>query len=225
MCQTSRMTIGDVGRRERKKSATHRQLRSAALRLVAKRGLQKVTVEDIAEAADVSTRTFYDHFASKEDAIVGFDAVRVNQFRTSLRARPPDEQPLRALRAVMRALLDESSEEWPLRMEIIRFDPELLARMFASFASVEQAMIEVIGERTGADPDRDLYPVLVTAVATGAFRASVSSWHRTGEAVPLSKIFDAAFDQVAAGLTVPSTTKKPVTSRSVATTPTKAGRK
>ena len=188
------MTIGDVGRRERKKSETHQQLRSAALQLVARHGLQRVTVEDIAEAADVSTRTFYDHFASKEDAIVGFDAVRVNQLRASLLARPPDEEPLQALRAVMRELLDQSSEQWPLRMEIIRSDPELLARMFASFASVEQAMVEVIGERTGTEPDRDLYPVLVTAVATGAFRASVASWHRTGQTVPLSKIFDAAFD-------------------------------
>lgn len=202
------MSSEPVGRRERKKSLTHQQLRAAALRLGAEKGLQKVTVEDIAEAADVSTRTFYDHFSSKEDAIVGFDEERVQQLRDALRQRPLDEQPLDALRVVMRQLLQESSEEWPLRMRIIRFEPTLLSRMFDSFTSVERAMVEVIAERTLRDPDTDLYPVLVTAVATGAFRASVRFWHRSGEATPLATIFDDAFLQVSSGLRAPAAAVK-----------------
>ena len=201
------MVVDQVGRRERKKLATHQLLRSAALRLGAERGLQKITVEDIAETADVSIRTFYDHFSSKEDAIIGFDASRVLQLREALVARPRSEQPLEALRAVLRELLEESSEEWPLRMEVIRTNPTLLSRMFASFATAERAMIDVIAERTGTDANHDLYPVLVTAVAMGAVRASMSSWHSTGEVLPLSEIFDAAFDQVSTGLKPPKVTK------------------
>jgi K+-transporting ATPase A subunit len=92
-------------------------------------------------------------------------------------------------------------------MEVIRTNPALLSRMFASFATVERAMIDVIAERTGTDANHDLYPVLVTAVAMGAVRASMSSWHSTGEVLPLSEIFDAAFDQVGTGLKPPKATK------------------
>ncbi len=53
------MTAINLGRRDRKKLETHQALRAAALRLVAQRGLQQVTVEDIAEVADVSVRTFF----------------------------------------------------------------------------------------------------------------------------------------------------------------------
>ena len=59
------------GRRERKKLATRQALQDAALRLVADRGLEQVTVEDVSEAADVATRTFFNYFSSKEEALLG----------------------------------------------------------------------------------------------------------------------------------------------------------
>jgi AcrR family transcriptional regulator len=197
------MSSNELGRRERKKLTTHRLLRSAALQLSAERGLSKVTVEDIAEAADVSVRTFYDHFATKEDAIVGFDASRVDQLREALVERPDDEAPLDSLRSVLRELLVESSEEWPLRMEVIRANPDLLPRMFSSFAVSEKAMIEVIASRTGTDPEHDLYPILITAVATGALRSSISVWRASGGKLVLSEVFDAAFKRVSLGLPAP----------------------
>ena len=95
------MATTELGRRDRKKLATNQSLRSAALRLVAERGLHEVTVEDIAEAADVSVRTFFNHFPSKEDAIVGLDPERVVQLRDALIARPAEEPPLVALKAVL----------------------------------------------------------------------------------------------------------------------------
>jgi AcrR family transcriptional regulator len=192
-----------LGRRDRKKLTTHQLLRSAAFRLVAERSLAQVTVEDIADEADVSVRTFYDHFASKEDAIVGFDASRVDQLREALSARPQEESPLMALRSVLRELLEESGEEWSLRMRVIRSDPALLARMFASFAISERAMIEVIAARTGTDADQDLFPGLITAVATGAFRASIAVWRSNNESLALADVFDAAFELVSAGLPLP----------------------
>jgi len=206
------VVTSELGRRDRKKLATYRALRSAALRLVAEKGLHQVTVEDIAEEADVSVRTFFNHFPSKEDAIVGFDLERVRQVGEALAARPADEPPLVAMRAVLGGLaapMVERSEEWSLRMEVVRASPSLLPRMLASFASCERAFVEVIAARTGTDPDRDLYPTLATAVAMGAFRAAMVSWRSSNGVRGLPRLLDAAFTQVAAGLPVPASTRRP----------------
>src|ERR1035441_3026233 len=84
------------GRRDRKKRATRQALRDAALELVARRGFAHVTVEDIAEAADVATRTFFNYFPSKESAVIGADPHSLEQLGTDLLARPAEETPLEA---------------------------------------------------------------------------------------------------------------------------------
>lgn len=215
------MEGGASGRRERKKLQTHQSLRAAALRLSAERGLHEVTVEEIANEADVSVRTFYAHYPSKEDAIVGFDASRVEQLRLALVDRPLDEVPLESLRFVLQRLHEESSEEWPLRMRVLKTNPALVPRMFASFVVFERAMIETIAIRTNTDPATDLYPALVTAVATGAFRASIGAWRSGGEKRSFNEIFDSAFEQVGRGLTPPKTPPS-VESASRARTKTRA---
>lgn len=208
------MDATDPGRRERKKLQTHQSLRAAALQLGAERGLQEVTVEEIADAADVSVRTFYAHYPSKEDAIVGFDASRVEQLRLALVARPKDEAPLDSLRFVLHRLHVESSEEWPLRMRVLRTNPDLIPRMFASFVVFEKAMIDTIALRTGLDASTDLYPSLVTAVATAAFRATIGLWRSGGEKRPFDEIFDEAFDQVTLGFSSVPGSGAPMTTRS-----------
>lgn len=194
------METAGPGRRERKKSLTRHALRMAALRLSVESGLQKVTVEEICDAADVSVRTFYSYFPSKEDAIIGFDASRVEQLREALAARPLDEEPLWSLHAVLSEMLSESSEVWPLRMQVIRADPSLLPRMFSSFTIFERAMTDVIAQRTRVDPKTDPYPSLVTSVATAAFRSSIDVWRSSGEVEEISDLFDHAFTSVSNGL-------------------------
>ena len=77
--------------RERKKLATRRSLRRVALDLVAERGFAHVTVEDIAEAADVSPRTFFNYFPSKEAALFGADPERVAALRERVVREAPGE--------------------------------------------------------------------------------------------------------------------------------------
>ena len=83
--------------RERKKLATRRSLRRIALDLVAERGFTHVTVEDIAEAADVSPRTFFNYFPSKEAALFGADPERIAELRLRVAHDAPGEPVLDAL--------------------------------------------------------------------------------------------------------------------------------
>ena len=88
------------GLRERKKQATRLALGTAALRLTSRRGLDKVRVEEIAAAADVSLRTFNNYFSSKEEAIVSLPVDRASRIGTALDARPPAEPLAEALSRV-----------------------------------------------------------------------------------------------------------------------------
>ena len=92
-----------TGLRERKKLATRLTLHQAALELVAERGLDAVSVDDIAARADVSPRTFFNYYPSKDDAVIGIDPDAPGRLAEAFAARPADESPIQALHAVLLA--------------------------------------------------------------------------------------------------------------------------
>jgi AcrR family transcriptional regulator len=196
--------------RERKKLATRRALRRAAFELVTEHGFARVTVEDIAAAADVSPRTFFNYFPTKEAALFGADPDRITALRERVARLAPGEPALAALRLVMvsdaRTVADELRElggdpaGWLRRMKSAHTDPQLRAARAAQMAMTERAIAEGIAERLGTDPERDPYPGLLAATAAGVFRASISFWAGTGGTVPLEHLIDQAFGALADGL-------------------------
>jgi AcrR family transcriptional regulator len=196
--------------RERKKLATRRSIRRVALDLIADHGFAHVTVEDIAEAADVSPRTFFNYFPSKEAALFGTDPDRVAALRERVVHEAPGEPALDALRRVLasdaQTVADELSElggdpaDWLRRMRQAGADPHLRAARAAQMAMVERAITEGLAERLGTDPDRDPYPGLLAATATGVLRATISFWAGSGGPVPLDHLVDMAFVALADGL-------------------------
>ena len=88
-----------VGLRERKKLRTRADLSDAAFRLFAERGFDETTIEDIVEQVEVSPRTFFRYFDSKEDVVIGFFDDLGLELRAMLAARPPEEPSFTALRA------------------------------------------------------------------------------------------------------------------------------
>src|SRR6478752_210367 len=100
------VTTTSAGLRERKKEKTRTQLMSIALELFDERGFDEVTVDDIVSAAEVSHRTFYRYFPSKEDVLLGLDQQRIDHFADELRARPTDEPILTSIRRAMVAASD-----------------------------------------------------------------------------------------------------------------------
>jgi AcrR family transcriptional regulator len=199
-----------VSLRERKKLATRRLLRRVALDLIAERGVANVTVEDIAEAADVSPRTFFNYFPSKEAALFGSDPARGIELRERIVHDLPGAPVLEVLRAVMISGAEKVAEDlrdlggdpadWLRRMKVVRADPQLRAAHAAQMANLERTITEALAERLGTDPDRDPYPGLLCAVATGVFRNSMASWAGSGGAVPLERFIDLSFGALMAGL-------------------------
>ena len=196
---TTDMLDAQPGRRERKKLATRQALQDAALRLVAERGLDRVTVEDISEAADVATRTFFNYFSSKEEALLGNAPQNVTTVHRLVVERPAGESPLEAVCQVLRTMilaLAERREESLLRQQVIERHAGLLARQLGVYASFERALAAAVAERLGpgrADPS---YARLVAAVAVAAARSSVSSWRADQGRRPLAEVVDAAFAQL-----------------------------
>jgi AcrR family transcriptional regulator len=196
--------------RERKKLATRRALQRFALDLVAERGYSRVTIEDIAEAADVSPRTFFNYFPSKEAALLGADPERTEGLRQRLIDQPPDKTPLEALRAVMVEEVRRLSEElaelggdaagWVCRMKLAMADPHLRAAQAAHMTQIEHAVVDGLSQRSGTDPKTDPYPILLASTAIGLMRAVISIWAHLGETVALDALTDSAFQALADGL-------------------------
>jgi AcrR family transcriptional regulator len=196
---TAEMLDAQPGRRERKKLATRRALQDAALRLVAERGLDQVTVEDISEAADVATRTFFNYFPSKEEALLGNVPETDATVHRLVVERPAGEAPLEAVCQVLRAMtlkLADRREERLLRQQVIERHPGLLARQLGRYASFERALAAAVGERLGNHPADALSAWVVAAVATATARSAVSSWMADQGRRPLAEIVDDAFGQL-----------------------------
>ncbi len=195
-----------VGLRERKKAQTRRALTAAAIRLSVEKGPERVTVEEISDAADVSPRTFFNYFSSKEDAILGVDPERRTELRAALELRPAEESPLEALRAALVTTaesIDDNAELWAQRLQLVRDHPALFPGYVASFADFERGLVEAMAARLGMDPDHDLYPTVVVAAALTVMRVTVKHWQASGHDTALTDLLDTAFDHLTDGLTLP----------------------
>ncbi|MEU4238159.1 TetR family transcriptional regulator [Actinoplanes sp. NPDC026619] len=201
-----------MGLRDRKKEQTRAALTSAALRLADERGLDHVTVEEISAAAEVSSRTFFNYFATKDDAILGapvIDSATVCERLLAL----PREVPI--IDAVLRVfapaieLMQADRELWLLRMRVIKNNPSLLLALFARGAVEEQQFVAAVATRVGLTPE-DTFPQLA-AVATGAaFRVAMMRWTTAGPDGRLSDLVREAFGMLAAGLADPAPTDEEV---------------
>jgi AcrR family transcriptional regulator len=200
--------LGDrrEGLRERKKRQTRHALRMSALELVAEHGLDSVTAEDIAAAADVSPRTFFNYFASKEEALVGNDPALTAHLRDELLARPAQEAPLVSLRGVFLDYADGfrfDREMWRLRLLVIERNPTLLPALMGATAELERVLAAAVAQRVGSPAD-DPYPALVVAAATAAVRTATRHWGAREDGPDLVEVIDATFGALGRGLTPPT---------------------
>ncbi len=191
--------------RERKKQATRKTFRRSAVSLVTQHGLGAVTVEAIAANAELSPRTFFNYFSSKEDALCGLDPNLVSDMLAVLAARPLTETPAEALRAMLievLAALDEDHVELLDRLRIIRSNPTLLVRHVASWAEVERQLVVPLAERGGGSM-LGWYASLVVATTLVAARLAMMSWSEHEGRISLVEELASHLDVLAAGLRQP----------------------
>lgn len=191
------------GLRERRKRLTATELETAAFRLFGERGFDSVTVDDIAAEADVSRRTFFRYFASKEDVLLADHLVQLARLREAMNARPADEPVLTALRNALLSMsvdFEDRKEMIILRGRIMRDTPSLQARSLVHQKAWEDAMQLMVAERLGVDPVADLRPGVVSAATLAAMRVAFTNWLVAGAEGDLIALTAEALDLLNGGL-------------------------
>jgi len=155
------------GLRERKKQKTRDTIIKVALDLFAEHGYEQTTIAEIADAAEVSPRTIFAYFPTKEDIVFCQLPETRERLAQALRERPDGATALDALRDFIAGSLD-SDPNAVLRKRILASDETLRRGERARSGPFEQLMVEAIAEDLHADPD-DIRPQIVAAAAAAAF--------------------------------------------------------
>ncbi|NEA27183.1 TetR family transcriptional regulator [Actinomadura bangladeshensis] len=201
------------GRRERKKQRTREALIDAAFALFAEKGFDATTVEEIADAVDVSSRTFFRYFASKEDVALTFQEEQVQAVAAALAARPAGEPIMTALRrtVVEIARACEAGElgfdpgRFECMLTLVKDSPTLMAGSLEHAQRKQALLTDVVARRMGLDPASDLRPHVVAAAAHCGFQAASDAVRRMdGTFTTLSEAVDQAFAILENGLNDPA---------------------
>jgi AcrR family transcriptional regulator len=199
MNSTTTPTAG-VGLRERKKLATKQALAWTAMQLAVERGLENVRVEDITDAVNVSRRTFTNYFSSKEEAIASLNADRAARAAEALRERPAGEPLADSLAEVFAAQFQAATRVDRDRIEPLRMvisSPALRGEYLKTQVQAEGPLAKVIAERTGADPQGDLYPHVLAAAVVAAVRVATGHWMDNDNTGSLPDVIRQAVRQIA----------------------------
>lgn len=184
-----------AGRREAKKRRTRQAIRAAAIELFERQGVDETTVDEIAGAADISPRTFFNYFATKEEA-VGLphrliSEVLLGAFDAAGRRSRPIVRLRNAFLAVARALDADAAERGVLiaGARLVETQPALKAQELAQHALWEDALQELL--------EQELDPLAARVLATaavGAMRAAMLTWALDGGHDSLAERTERAFD-------------------------------
>ncbi|SDC22450.1 TetR/AcrR family transcriptional regulator [Actinokineospora iranica] len=196
------MAADDDGLRERKKRETRFALSQAAIRLALERGLDAVSVADIAAAANVSERTFRNYFASKAEAVVATHVVRGQRIAETLRERPADEPLWDALTHAVVGQFEQApgaatpppDDRYPAALRKLLAEPAVQHEVFRAHAAARDELTVAVADRTGTAAE-DLYPQVVAAMVSAGLGTALTHWSRD-PAQPLGPLLRAVFDQI-----------------------------
>ncbi|MGW1340457.1 TetR family transcriptional regulator [Kribbella sp. NPDC002412] len=194
------MKQAEGGLRERKKRETRAALAEAALRLALEKGPENVTVEEIAEAADVSVRTFFNYFPHKEHAILGRNPEHLERALERMRTAPAEVSPLTVMWHVVREVLQDLERDGELsrRGELIMQSPNLVYQLMVSSFDDERQLTAALAERMG-EPVTAVRPALVVSASGAACRVAMEL-HKQSPDRRVSELVGEGFRLLAEGI-------------------------
>ncbi|MBB4315585.1 TetR family transcriptional regulator [Roseospira marina] len=196
---------GELGRRERKKAELRCALIEAAFALFAERGFDETRVEDITEKVDVSSRTFFRYFSSKEEVVLEYYSVEYDEIISALKERPRHEHIMTALRRAIVSVTRGCEEgfygvdgdRFRTLRSLIRTHPIIRAKCLEQSDSRKCQLISVIAQRLEIDASSDLRPLLLAGVFEFASSAAYDVWREPqSRGIPYFKILDNVFDTI-----------------------------
>ena len=196
------------GLRERKKAMTRQALEDEALRLFAEQGFEHTTVDEIVAACDVSRRTFFRYFASKED-VLSYDDDHGRATFDLIAARPADEPPLQSLRVVILALAAELAEREDYlltRTRIMRATPSLRSADWEKQNDGVDRIVEALGRRSPhpLDPEQAYQLKLLGRATLAALMTALDRWVDGDGEEDLVALAAQALDLLASGFEAPA---------------------
>ncbi|MGW0903939.1 TetR/AcrR family transcriptional regulator [Streptomyces sp. NPDC002853] len=192
--------MGQLGLRERKKLKTRIAIREATYRLIDEQGYDATTVEQIAEAAEVSASTVFRYFPTKEDIVLTdeYDPLLEDE----LRARPVDEPIVESLRHVLRRAVGLGFTEEPevsrLRTRLMIEVPAVRSRLLESMSVTGRMLCRVIAERAGRDPGELEVRVFAMSLIA-ALTETAAYWAEHGHEDDLGELVDRALSMLTTG--------------------------
>jgi AcrR family transcriptional regulator len=187
--------------RERKRTRTRLMIQTEALRLFGEKGYAQTTVEEIADTAAISPRTFFRYFPSKEDVVMWdeYDPLALDL----MESRPDDEPLAEALHAVIRETLGglyrRDPERLLARVRLAVSVPELRARFFDEQTHGVEQLAPLLARKRGAPAD-DMQLRVIGSALFAAVSVALDLWQKGGGKSDLLALLDQATDALAEGL-------------------------
>lgn len=201
MNDVSEMVDNSLRRRRQKRLAD--EIEQTALRLFAERGFLDVTVEEIASASDISPRTFFRYFPTKEDVVLVSQRRRAKRLLETLADQPPQNPAILAMRNALISLVPRDEEERAsmlLVSKVLSKSPEIQARDFGYYMSLMDPLISLFAVRLGANPKTDLRPRVMVTAMIAANSAAFQMWLEHDCEGDISAMLSEALDLVEQGL-------------------------
>jgi AcrR family transcriptional regulator len=168
-----------LGARERRKRRTHDDLLRAGIDLFLTRGYDKTTVLDIARVAEVSERTFFRYFASKEELVLWPLRTASEVLLDEVRRRPAEDDPMRALRegglTTLRLVTTQAPQLYLGTLRVISAEPDARAASLRLGADEQRKLAALLAAREGVAPD-DLRPLLLAGAFMAAAIQTTLTW-------------------------------------------------
>ena len=186
----------DSGLRERKKAKTREQIIEATVTLCLRHGFKKTTIQQIVDSVDVSRRTFFRYFRTKEDVVMERIGAFCDEVQVELRSRPKEESIWDSLVAALTCFISRSALNAHGMLSLHRMmmdNASLRARKFELPMSWETAMIPEVRKRMGSGREQEMRARVLVSAAIASASLSFDLWHESGGKGSLQGIAKKAF--------------------------------